>query len=49
MFAPPDDAVIAFEPMTAPVNALVTGGSALPVVPPGGVFRARFTVAVVDA
>ena len=49
VFAPRDDAVIAFEPMTAPVNALVTGGPALPVAPPGGVFRARFTVAVTDA
>lgn len=46
VFAPADDAVIAFEPMTAPVNALAQGGPALPIVAPGGVFRTRFTLAV---
>jgi aldose 1-epimerase len=36
---------ICFEPMTAPVNALVSGES-LSFVPPGGSFRAEFSVRV---
>jgi len=36
---------ICFEPMTAPVNALVSGES-LSFVPPGGSFRAEFSVCV---
>ncbi|MBA3261930.1 MAG: aldose 1-epimerase [Thermoleophilaceae bacterium] len=36
---------ICFEPMTAPVNALVSG-EALVSVPPGGSFRAEFSVRV---
>jgi aldose 1-epimerase len=32
VFAPPEDALIAFEPMTAPANALVSGGAQLPLV-----------------
>ena len=35
VFAPAEDDVIAFEPMTAPTNALVDGGDALPFVAPG--------------
>jgi aldose 1-epimerase len=46
VFAPAEDAVIAFEPMTAPTNALVGGGPELPLVPPAESFSASFTVAV---
>lgn len=46
VFAPAEDAVIAFEPMTAPTNALVSGGPELPVVAPGESFTASFTIAV---
>lgn len=45
VFAPADDAVICFEPMAAPTNALVTGRS-LRVVEPGGRDRSRMTIAV---
>ena len=48
IFAPPDDDVIAFEPMTAPTNALVSGGSELPLLAAGERYRARFTVTVTD-
>jgi galactose mutarotase-like enzyme len=44
VFAPPADPVIAFEPMTAPANALVDGGAAL--LAPGDSYRAVFTIAV---
>jgi galactose mutarotase-like enzyme len=46
VYAPADDAVIAFEPMTAPTNALVDGGEALPLVPPGERYRAVFSISV---
>ncbi|HVO53625.1 MAG TPA: aldose 1-epimerase [Solirubrobacterales bacterium] len=46
VFAPAEDAVIAFEPMTAPTNALVEGGAELPLVAPGGSFTASFAIAV---
>jgi galactose mutarotase-like enzyme len=39
------EAYVCFEPMTAPVNALVSGES-LSLVPPGGSFRAEFSVRV---
>jgi galactose mutarotase-like enzyme len=42
VFAPPDKDFVAIEPMTAPTDALVTG--ACPVVAPGDVFSAGFTV-----
>src|SRR4051794_4686489 len=49
VYAPPatdgDDAYICFEPMTAAVNAL-SSGHGLRSVPPGGSFRADFTVRV---
>jgi aldose 1-epimerase len=45
VFAPPDDDVIAFEPMTAPTNALLDG-SALRVLEPGGTFAAAFSVGI---
>jgi aldose 1-epimerase len=45
VFAPPGEDYICFEPMTAPVNALVSGDG-LRSVPPGGSFRAEFKVRV---
>jgi galactose mutarotase-like enzyme len=44
VFAPAGRSFVCFEPMTAPTNALVTGGAALPVVHPGATFRAAFSV-----
>ena len=41
----PDDEYVCFEPMTAPVNALAAG-EGLPAVPPGGSFRAEFSIRV---
>jgi aldose 1-epimerase len=35
VYAPPDDDVVAYEPMTAPTNALVAGGPDLPLLEPG--------------
>jgi aldose 1-epimerase len=46
VYAPDDDEVIAFEPMTAPTNALVTGGEALPWIEPGSSFAATFSIEV---
>ena len=46
MFGPADDAVIAFEPMTAPANALVTAGPELTVLAPGDSYRAAFSITV---
>jgi galactose mutarotase-like enzyme len=48
VFAPAEDDVIAFEPMTAPTNALVAGGPELPLLTPGGSYRAAFSIAVSD-
>ena len=45
VFAPSDQAVICFEPMTAPVNAL-RSHDGLSSVPPGGTARATFTLRV---
>jgi galactose mutarotase-like enzyme len=45
VFAPPGDALIAFEPMTAPTNALVSGHD-LKWLEPGERFRAAFSIAV---
>jgi aldose 1-epimerase len=45
VYAPLDDAYICFEPMTAAVNGL-NSGEGLRSVPPGGSFRADFTVRV---
>jgi aldose 1-epimerase len=46
VYAPEDEDVVALEPMTAPTNALVAGGSELVLVPPGGSHRAEFSVVV---
>jgi galactose mutarotase-like enzyme len=42
VYAPPGRSFVAIEPMTAPIDGLVTGS--YPVAPPGGRFAARFTV-----
>jgi aldose 1-epimerase len=46
VYAPEDDDVIAYEPMTAPTNALVAGGSDLPLAAPDEAYRAVFSIAV---
>ena len=46
VYAPADDAVIALEPMTAPTNALVTGGADLPLVAPGDEYSATFSITI---
>jgi len=48
VFAPDADDVIAFEPMTAPTNALVAGGAELPMLAPGESYRAAFSITVGD-
>ncbi len=45
IYAPADDAVVAFEPMSAPTNTLVSGWE-LRSVPPGGRAHARFAIRV---
>jgi aldose 1-epimerase len=47
VFAPAADDVVAYEPMTAPTNALASGTD-LPVVPAGERFDATFTVTVAN-
>jgi aldose 1-epimerase len=49
VFAPADDDVIAFEPMTAPTNALVDGGAELPLLAPGQSYEASFSITLADA
>jgi galactose mutarotase-like enzyme len=48
VFAPAEDDVIAFEPMTAPTNALVDGGAELPLLAPGASYRASFSITLAD-
>jgi aldose 1-epimerase len=48
VYAPADDDVIAFEPMTAPTNALVSG-EALTLLDPGEEYEASFSVLVTGA
>ena len=45
VYAPADDDVVAYEPMTAPTNALVTG-EGLRIVEPGTSFSAAFRLDV---
>jgi galactose mutarotase-like enzyme len=45
IYAPLGEPLICFEPMTAPANALVSGTS-LPLAPPGGAYRAAFSIAI---
>ena len=47
VYAPSDDDVVAFEPMTAPTNALVAGGPDLPLLEPGGRYEATFSITIV--
>lgn len=49
VYAPADDDVIAFEPMTAPANALISNGIDLPLIEPGEDFGAVFSISVGDA
>jgi aldose 1-epimerase len=46
VFAPAEDDVIAFEPMTAPTNALVDGGPELRLLEPGERYRATFSISI---
>ncbi len=46
VFSPAGAGFVCFEPMTAPTNALVTGGPALRTVEPGTTFAASFSLAV---
>jgi galactose mutarotase-like enzyme len=48
VFAPADDDVIAFEPMTAPTNALVDGDPDLRLLGVGESYGATFSITVVD-
>lgn len=45
VYAPPGEAIIAYEPMTAPTNALVSGDR-LPIVGPGEAYEAAFSLTV---
>jgi galactose mutarotase-like enzyme len=45
IYAPASDALICFEPMTAPANALVSGAS-LPLVQSGAAYRAVFSISI---
>jgi aldose 1-epimerase len=46
VFAPAEDDVVAYEPMTAPTNALVAGGDRLVMLAPGESYRAVFALSV---
>ena len=46
VYGPDDQELICFEPMTAPTNALLTGGPSLRMAEPGLGFSASFVVAV---
>ena len=48
VYAPNDDDVVAYEPMTAPANTLVAGGPDLRLVAPGETYRATFSITVAD-
>ena len=49
VFAPAEDDVVAYEPMTAPTNALVAGGPELPLLAAGESYRAAFAITVADS
>lgn len=49
IYAPADDDVVAFEPMTAPTNAFVEGGPDLQRAEPGVPYRAEFSISVTDS
>ena len=46
VYAPADTDAVAIEPMTAPTNALLSGGPELTFVPPGETFAASFSISV---
>jgi galactose mutarotase-like enzyme len=46
VYAPSDDDVVAYEPMTAPTNALVADGPDLPILEPGGRYDTAFSIAI---
>jgi aldose 1-epimerase len=46
VYAPADDDVVAFEPMTTPTNALVNGEPNLEITQPGHTYRASFSITV---
>jgi aldose 1-epimerase len=46
IYAPDDTDAVAFEPMTAPANALVTAGPDLPLVEPSESFSAAFSITI---
>jgi aldose 1-epimerase len=48
VYAPDDDDVVAYEPMTAPTNALVSGGPELRLADPGDPYRAEFSITLSD-
>jgi galactose mutarotase-like enzyme len=48
VYAPDDDDVIAYEPMTAPTNALVAGGPELPLLVADNSYRAAFSITLSD-
>lgn len=48
VYAPDSDDVVAYEPMTAPTNALLSGGPDLPLLEPGASFVASFSITVLD-
>ena len=48
VYAPADDDVVAFEPMTAPTNALVDDQGSISSAKPGEPFTATFAVTLVD-
>jgi aldose 1-epimerase len=48
IYAPPDLDAVAFEPMAAPTNALLSGED-LPMLPAGESFTAEFAIAIAEA
>jgi aldose 1-epimerase len=48
VYAPDDDDVVAYEPMTAPTNALLSGDPSLILVNPGDSYSATFSISVTD-
>jgi aldose 1-epimerase len=48
IYAPGDTDAVAFEPMTAPTDALARGGADLPLAEPGGSFSATFSITLGD-
>jgi aldose 1-epimerase len=49
IFAPADTDAVAIEPMTAPTNALLTGGPELTLIPPGETFIAAFAIQIFES